>query len=297
MKTLASYENGNCLVELFEDGTKIVSYEEEPKYDFPNNLDIKITNYCDLGCKFCFESSTKAGVHGDLNVLFQKLSPLPSGVEIAIGGGNPTAHPDLVDFLVRCKEKGWIVNITVNQGHLKPFWDDITSLIDKELVRGIGLSITSSNFSYVKRLKEKTQHVIYHLIAGVHEPIVIDEILEFDDFPKLLVLGYKKFGFGNDFYSKEVDEKIAQWRMYVSKYFEKGIVSFDNLGIEQLKIKRFLTDEGWEKYFFGEDFTFSFYIDAVEKKFSPTSRSIERIDWNETTIMEYIKTFSEKSCH
>lgn len=297
MKILSSYNNGNCLVELFEDGTKIVSYEDEPQYDFPNNLDIKITNYCDLGCKFCFESSTRSGVHGDLDELFNKLSHLPSGVEIAIGGGNPLSHPDLKDFLIRCKSAGWIVNITVNQGHLKSFWDDITSLIDQDLVKGIGLSITSKNFSYVKLLKEKTKHVIYHLIAGVHHPNIIDEILEFDQSPKLLILGYKKFGFGNNFYSKNVDDLIDQWRMYIPKYFEKGIVSFDNLGIEQLKIKRFLTEEGWDKYFFGQDFTFSFYVDAVEKKFSPTSRSEERIGWNDTNIMDYIKTFSEKVCH
>lgn len=53
------YKNGNTLVTLLNDGTKIREYEGTPISEFPESIDIKITNYCDLACSFCFTPDMK----------------------------------------------------------------------------------------------------------------------------------------------------------------------------------------------------------------------------------------------
>jgi hypothetical protein len=65
-------------------------------------------------------------------------------------------------------------------------------------------------------------------------------------------------------------------------------VSFDNLALEQLNIKRFFTNNNWEVFNQGEH---SFYIDSVNGYFAPSSRSDDKTNWNTTTIKNYFKTY------
>ena len=99
MEQIAQYKNGNTTVTIMNDGTKIREYENTAKIVHPESIDIKITDYCDMGCSYCHESSTTKGIHGDLNKLLEVISELPAGIELAIGGGNPLSHPNHVEFL------------------------------------------------------------------------------------------------------------------------------------------------------------------------------------------------------
>jgi hypothetical protein len=76
--------------------------------------------------------------------------------------------------------------------------------------------------------------------------------------------------------------------MRIREYFGKCVISFDNLAISQLRIKRHFTEEKWKEIFMGEDFSHSMYIDAVEELLAPTSRSPERENW-EQGIIEYFQ--------
>ena len=68
MKILGSYTNGNFRTAIFEDGTKIrETNDDEFQAAFAENMDIKITNYCDMGCPFCHEGSTTDGKFGDID--------------------------------------------------------------------------------------------------------------------------------------------------------------------------------------------------------------------------------------
>ena len=64
-----TYKNGNYNVHFnLNDGTKI----RENNLDnftpaFAENMDIKITNYCDGGCAFCYEDCNKNGEHCDFS--------------------------------------------------------------------------------------------------------------------------------------------------------------------------------------------------------------------------------------
>ncbi len=63
MKKLGTYKNGNYIVTMFDDGTKI----RQTKYDdfipaFPENIDVKLTDKCSIGCPFCFVEDTEISI-------------------------------------------------------------------------------------------------------------------------------------------------------------------------------------------------------------------------------------------
>ena len=50
-----------------------------------------------------------------------------------------------------------------------------------------------------------------------------------------------------------------------------NVVSFDNLAIRQLHVKKNLPEEQWEEFYMGDDGNYTFYIDMVEGTFSKNS--------------------------
>lgn len=297
MEILAQYQNGNTQTILYVDGTRerYLPDDEPGQPIHPESMDIKITNYCDLGCPYCHESSTEAGKHGDLDKLINILAAakLPRGIEVAIGGGNPLAHPDLMSFLTELKQLGMVSNLTVNQGHIIRYNDLLVSLMERGLVYGLGISITNRNYKklgrFLTNLGEHRQRVVFHVIAGVDDLEVLDELLKLEAQPKVLVLGYKTWGFGEQYFSPEVEQKIKHWYRFLPRYFDRVHLCFDNLGVEQLNMRRFFTSEGWETYFLGEDFTYTMYLDAVEQQYAPTSRSPLKLrkSFDDISLLEF----------
>jgi hypothetical protein len=288
---LNKYKNGDFDFTIYSDGTLIRETNvENPKVVHPSSIDVKITDYCDMGCLFCHESSTKKGKHSDLDKLIDVISELPAGIEMACGGGDPLSHPNLIPFLETLKSKGIISNITVNQGHLKRYQELLTYLIKNDLVKGIGISITNNNFNYVKPLLSITNNIVYHLIGGINKVEDVQKLIELDPNCKVLILGYKLFGFGVNYYTKDVDIELGRWYKKLPNLIGKCVISFDNLAIEQLKVKRLFTDVGWSKFYMGDDFTFTMYIDAVKQEFAPTSRSKERKSFDEYSLIEYFQS-------
>lgn len=66
MNKWVSYKNGNYYVRInLADGTKIRENDlDNFRADFPESMDIKITNSCDMGCTFCLKPSAKLIVEG-----------------------------------------------------------------------------------------------------------------------------------------------------------------------------------------------------------------------------------------
>jgi hypothetical protein len=292
MKTiLHKYQNGDFTFTLHSDGTLIREVDssiENPKIVHPSSIDIKLTDYCDMGCKFCHESSTVEGKHADLSDLMEKLGELPRGVELACGGGNPLSHPNIVPFLTALKCLGFIPNLTVNQGHLLTYYDLIVELIERKLIYGLGISLINNNYKTIKLLMEKTNNIVFHIIAGVSNISILDKLhTEFGDDIKVLILGYKNFGFGVNYNSPIVQSNIHEWKNGIRKYFNKFTISFDNLALEQLDVKSILTEEAWDKFYMGDDFVYTMYIDAVKKEFAPTSRSNDRVSFSDSSLLDY----------
>lgn len=268
-KCINEYTNGNVSVRIFEDGTKIREYEGTPNPVHPETIDVKVTNKCDLShiCTYCHEQSNNEGQHADLTVLsnFFKKNAFP-GLELAIGGGDPLSHPKLILFLYDMKRLGVICNITINQLHLKKHYSKLVTLVDYELVKGIGISYRDKIVqSHVLTYLSKYQHVVWHVIAGINEIDCLEDIRN-SGFDSALVLGYKKFGNGKTFYNSEVDANLKRWYQRLPRHMSDDFyLSFDNLGLEQLNVKRFIKSEIWDNIYMGDDGMFSMYIDAVEQ--------------------------------
>lgn len=278
--TITKYQNGNCTVEIFSDGTKVREYEDAPLPEYPESMDVKITNYCDAGCAFCHEMSTVEGKHGDLLGLGITLfKELPAGIELAIGGGNPLSHPDLLPFLKQMKESGKICNITVNNFHLKRYLPVIKSLQKSQLIRGLGVSYNRAMRNDIELVKD--DNTVIHLIIGVHDLADLEFLCSKYENVKVLLLGYKTFGRGKTFAAaqqKAIDARIYEWYTKLPRFFNRQglVLSFDNLAIEQLKVERFFKKDDWQTFYMGDDGHFSMYVDLVKKEYACASFSEAR---------------------
>lgn len=274
MKKLGCYQNGNYQVTIFDDGTKIRENDFDwfaPEY--PESMDIKITNFCDRGCPWCHENSTPDGAHGDiLNSKF--VDTLHPYTELAIGGGNPLSHPDLVPFLLKCKTLKLIPSMTVNQEHFIKEFDLIQKIAEQKLIYGIGVSLTGVNDDLIQKLQALPNSVL-HVIAGV---VPVDDLKRLYDYDlKLLILGYKVFRRGKDYYSDSVAKRKKNLYALLPeliKHFQ--VVSFDNLAVCQLDVKRLMTDKEWKEFYMGNDGQFTMYIDLVKREFAKSSTATER---------------------
>lgn len=279
MNLLGQYINGNYNVSIFDDGTKVretlVPEDEVFISKFPECMDVKITNYCDMGCLYCHENSTIDGLHGELisNKFIDTLTPY---TELALGGGNPLAHPQLLEFLRLLKSKNIIANITVNQTHFMNDTNFIDNLISNDLVKGIGVSFTHYDEDFVK-LAQKYPNLVLHVINGV---VKLEDLRKlYNHNLKVLILGYKEIRRGKDYYSSEIEVKkneIYQNICEIIKGFK--VTSFDNLAIKQLELKRIFSNKDWDEFYMGDDGQFTMYIDLVKNEFARSSISPNRYE-------------------
>jgi len=277
MNLLGEYTNGNYRVHIFDDGTKIRENNlDNLTPSFPENIDLKITDYCDRGCLFCHENSTTKGIHGDiLNQEF--IDTIQPFTELALGGGNPLDHPDLVEFLKKLRSKNILANITVNQKHFIDNKKYVDFLISEKLVYGLGISVTKVTDELLDLLKENP-NIVIHVIYGV---ITEEEFKKlYDNNLKVLILGYKIFRRGEIWLSRKEEEFSvnSKWLFdelgEATKHFK--VVSFDNLAIRQLEVKRLMSESDWNNFYMGDDGQYTMYIDMVKKEFASSSTSTNR---------------------
>jgi hypothetical protein len=294
--TMLNYKNGNADITLEADGTRIISFEDNLILDRPLNIDIKVTSKCAFGfnpktgtsfCSFCHESARTDGKECDYEKLKGKLGADGNGgefqgMELAIGGNQIT--DGLIDFLSWAKGKGFICNLTINMGHLNRDKNKILHLLENDLIKGLGVSYRNLDWNVPEFVLEYP-NTVFHVIAGIDTFNEV-ESLATKGVKKILVLGEKDFGFNLG----KVDtssQNHKEWRWFVRKLFDTfEVISFDNLALEQLNIKRFFLGDSWEQFYQGEH---SFYIDAVNEYFAPSSRNPNKTDWNETNIIDYFK--------
>lgn len=278
---LGQYKNGNYDVIIFSDGTKIRKNDLdsfEPEY--PESMDIKITNSCDRMCSFCHEASVPNGVHGDiLNLPF--LDSLMPYTELAIGGGNPLSHPDLVPFLQQLKERNLIPNMTVHQYHFIRNKTLLRELTEQGFLYGLGVSYNPGTGDldideFINAIKEFPNAVV-HVINGVCSPEDLSKLSGHG--LKILILGYKDFRRGVEFHSDNkihVEANLKSMKERLSTIVSEQwfrVVSFDNLAIRQLDVRSLMSEEEWSQFYMGDDGGFTMYVDAVSGEYAVCSVS------------------------
>lgn len=272
MKVLGKYKNGNAKVVILDDGTKIrTTKDDEFVLDHAENMDIKICDRCSAGCPMCHEGSTPDGKLADImNAKF--IDTLHAYQEVALGGGNVLEHPDLIPFLHKLKDLKVITNITFNQIHFEQNEELIKQLIDQNLIYGLGISLVNPTTEFINKVK-KYPNAVIHVINGMFTSKNYRALRNND--LKILILGFKQIRRGTDYFAEHEDAVVENqnWLKENLEEINKGfkVVSYDNLAIEQLDVKRLMTDEEWDEFFMGDDGTSTFYIDMVEKKFAKSS--------------------------
>lgn len=80
----------------------------------PQLLDVSVTDFCDLGCPYCYRGSVPTGSHADTGYLRRLAAACGEAqvFEVALGGGEPTEHPDFVEILRAFRVAGVMPNFT-----------------------------------------------------------------------------------------------------------------------------------------------------------------------------------------
>lgn len=279
-KALHLYRNGGYDVGLYQDGTKMrVEWDASIPPIFPEQMDLKITNWCDAACPWCHEHSTLRGQHGDVDAMISLLSGLPAGVEIAIGGGDPLSHPGFPDLVAGLRANGLIPSVTVNGRHLARHRVLLETLIGRGHLFGVGVSFFESlpDWDY--------EHMVVHMIAGVDKPEALDNAKR----SKLLLLGYKNFGRGAKYreaFPVDVQKNIDQWFRELPIIGLRHHLSFDTLAVSLLRPERlFIDPEVYKQRFMGDEGQFSMYVDGVLQQCAISSYSAERYPWTDIRAM------------
>jgi len=279
---LATYINGNYNVVLLNDGTKI-RYNDLDNLtpSFAESIDCNITEKCDGNCGYCYLGCTVNGKHADLSQPF--FDTLHRGQELALNG-NDLTHPQLEEFLIRMKDKGVICNLTVNQIHFIRCIDKLRDLNQRGLIYGLGVSLVNSNdeklYEYLKEFPNAVLHTIDGLLSSEDIYNLSDKNI------KLLILGYKVLGRGDEYYHKHRTEIVhnINWLkdniIFLRDKFE--VISFDNLAIEHMDLKNKVSRDVWNYSYMGDEGSYTFYIDAVNKQYALSSLSLERYNLKDT---------------
>lgn len=172
---------------------------------FPWLVDMKITDYCNYGCAFCYQGSTDEGKHADLWAVRSIARTLGEGkcFEVAIGGGEPTLHPDFFHILEAFRCHGVTPNFTTrNIAFLKKHQQRLS-----ETVGAIAVSVDNlTQAKAVRRLRDvfnrdsrDRPRLHVQVIDGmVSDPQAIREALD-GCWPRvpITLLGYKTTGRGS----------------------------------------------------------------------------------------------------
>lgn len=88
-----------------------------------NVVGLHFTNECKMNCPFCYRDHGKKTMDNDLLMgLPRYLKDITE--QVAIGGGEPTLHPDLIEgFAEECKNYDLPCNMTTNGQEIKK-WDN-----------------------------------------------------------------------------------------------------------------------------------------------------------------------------
>jgi hypothetical protein len=273
---LARYRNGGYEVALYADGTKSrLELDEAMPPRVPEQLDLKITGWCDAGCVWCHESATRKGRHADISQTLDYLRELPAGAEVAIGGGDPLAHPEFERLVRGLRAQGAVPSVTVNGRHLARHRAMLEDLTAAGCLFGVGVSYHDQ-----LPLDWEYPHLVVHLIAGVHSPSVLDAAKRR---LKVLLLGYKEHGRGRKLFAVRSHETVANieaWRREIFWIAHEHHLSFDQLAIEQLEPLRLFHDPAaFARRYMGVEGQFSLYVDAVTQTGAVSSYSDQRWPW------------------
>lgn len=116
MELLGVTQNGNYTLKFLSDGTKI-RYTEEDEFipDRPESMDIKITNKCNMGCRYCFIPGTLVSC-GNRSIPIENVC-----VGDVVNAFNEGTESETVETVLKTYHReynGSIIRITLENGKI-----------------------------------------------------------------------------------------------------------------------------------------------------------------------------------
>lgn len=249
--------------------------ESMPKKAFaPELVDIKITDFCPFGCTYCYQASTTAGRHCnhvyDLANALGKLKVF----EVALGGGEPTMHPEFVLILRYFRDNGVVPNFTTKNIH----W--LHDPIEREdILKYAGaFAVSVENRKQIEKLATTLNYTgvdkkrcNLHIVMGTVSPWEFGSMLSVanDHELRTTLLGYKNVGFGQNFQPQDYKNWLKEVKLLNASH-RLGDLSIDT--VLAAEFEKELQEEGISNLLYHtEDGKFSCYIDWVAKKIGPSS--------------------------
>jgi radical SAM protein with 4Fe4S-binding SPASM domain len=145
----------------------------------PLLLDVSITNRCERQCDFCYRKSQSRGYDMPIEDYAFLLSQAKQcGVQqIAIGGGEPTLHPNFIDFLEQTVESGIIPNYSTNADYLS----DEVLIATKKHCGAMAVSI----YGNIENYKDAIERISnFGIVVNLHMILRSDLISSYTTFLK-----------------------------------------------------------------------------------------------------------------
>ncbi|GIU69194.1 MAG: hypothetical protein KatS3mg002_0430 [Candidatus Woesearchaeota archaeon] len=240
--------------------------------DTPELVDLKITDYCDKECNFCYQGSSKKGKHAEENTIYNILWVLKElkVFEVALGGGEPTTHPHFKKILKNVVNYGMVPNFTTSR--LDWMYED-PEIFD--YVGGIGYTCTSNlDTKILDKILKDFNYFNTKLTIQIPMGCVTRNEFEYivkyakDRYLNILLLGFKKDGRAHKF--NPIDYHWWCDIIEKNKIYYFGVDT--SMLYEYLPILELKSDS---VFFSSPEGSRSMYIDAIEQFIAPASYNIK----------------------
>lgn len=260
--------------------------EEAPKSGLPELVDVKITDYCDIGCGYCYQGSTEEGKHAsmeDITTIAMRLAEAEV-FEVALGGGETTRHPQFIEILELFASLGIAANFTTR---------DTSFLLDPQkreriLKASPSFAVSVSSAKEVEKVLEQWVSgggeqfncpIAFQYVMGSSSQKEFEELLaaSFKAYRPVTLLGFKDVGRGGSWKALSLrDERVVlqqnNWIETIKKVSprQSQLIQIDTaLARESAEalIKEGIARSMWHQ----TEGLVSMYVDAVKMQMSPSS--------------------------
>jgi hypothetical protein len=255
----------------------------------PELVDVKLTDYCEMDCAYCYQGSTRKGKHahrGTVEAIIRGLASLET-FEVAFGGGEPTLYPGFLELLQFTRELGIVPNFTTRNVDFL----EANAAALKKVIGAVAISIDSSEDMSLATDRLQTTPVfdcvqwqVVHGACSTEELANIDRLREGRP---LMLLGWKTTGRGASAKAKVCDwqKALRRWTAVAPppdhREGPSNTAGWEALYIDtefQRQFQKVLNQHGALSQTLGTpEGTFGCYIDAVNGVMGPSSYCEKRL--------------------
>jgi hypothetical protein len=280
--------NGNVLINNnnFFKSHKCLRIDVPKIYDFPDTIEIKITNKCIHQCLFCSGKSNELGKNKINSELYSKLDNFSySPVLFIISGGNILENLndvyDIFEFLDR-KFKNCRICIKINAMDLKRL--ELSSSFGRRLVNRIlessFLCISIDNCKDYNTVLNESKKILWMtdiIYSFDHTISPFNSIERLKGF-NVIIDG----GIGNLIQKDEIYRFIEKQRYYLKN---NSKIFFSKEAYNQLELNKILSED--EKSIYSTGWDNLIYIDAIEGTYSKSKLDSNKVKWDNLSIIDY----------